>query len=157
MRISIRMGGRLIRDGLITSAAVWLGLMGYWALTEVLIGRYPPGRRQISPEGLTSLVIYATLGLAASGQHSAAGSRPLGTRASPPGGASECRSRWEPLMHGVPLFIVSNGRVRCIRGHSYAFNFAAAVSFRRFGLLAAVLVRLGNYLVWHVAYGNFLF
>src|SRR5215207_10075224 len=66
MRISIRMGGRLIRDGLITSAAVWLGLMGYWALTEVLIGRYPPGRRQISPEGLTSLVIYATLGLAAS-------------------------------------------------------------------------------------------
>ena len=41
--------------------------------------------------------------------------------------------------------------------HSYAFNFAAAVSFRHYGLLAPVLVRLGNYMVWHVLYGNFFF
>ena len=40
--------------------------------------------------------------------------------------------------------------------HSYAFNFAAAVSFYRYGLLAPVLVRLAYYLVWHVGYGNFL-
>jgi hypothetical protein len=40
--------------------------------------------------------------------------------------------------------------------HSYAFNFAAAVSFGRYGLLAAVLVRLVYYLIWHVGYGNFL-
>jgi hypothetical protein len=31
------------------------------------------------------------------------------------------------------------------------------MSFRRYGLLAPVAVRLGNYMVWHVAYGNFLF
>ena len=37
--------------------------------------------------------------------------------------------------------------------HSYAVNFAAAVSFYRYGLLAAVLVRLAYYLVWHVGYG----
>ena len=40
--------------------------------------------------------------------------------------------------------------------HSYAFNFRAAVSFYRYGLLAPVLVRLAYYLVWHVGYGNFL-
>src|SRR5215207_4545967 len=53
-----------IRDGLVISAAVWLGLMAYWALADALIGRYPPGGRQISPEGFISLLIYATLGLA---------------------------------------------------------------------------------------------
>lgn len=41
--------------------------------------------------------------------------------------------------------------------HSYAFNFTATVSFRRYGLLAPVMVRLGNYLIWHVLYGNFFF
>ena len=37
--------------------------------------------------------------------------------------------------------------------HSFVVNFAAAVSFGRYGLLAAVLVRLAYYLVWHVGYG----
>jgi hypothetical protein len=26
--------------------------------------------------------------------------------------------------------------------------------FRRYGLLAPILVRLGHYMVWHVVYGN---
>ena len=40
--------------------------------------------------------------------------------------------------------------------HSCALNGAAVVFFRRAGVLAAVLVRLGYYLVWHVGYGNLL-
>jgi hypothetical protein len=28
-----------IRDGPLTSAAVWIGLMAYWTVTDVLIGR----------------------------------------------------------------------------------------------------------------------
>ena len=68
----------------------------------------------------------------------------------------------EPAMQGIPLLILSNGAIgpaafAAYAIHSYTFNFAAAVSFHRYGLLAPVLVRLGNYLVWHVLYGNFLF
>ena len=86
-------------------------------------------------------------------------------------GRGETRTFWvlaalsaalEPAMQGVPLLILSNGAIgpaafAAYALHSYAFNFAAAVSFRRSGLLAPVLVRLGNYLVWHVVYGNFFF
>jgi hypothetical protein len=38
--------------------------------------------------------------------------------------------------------------------HNFGFNFAAAVLFRRYGLLAPVFVRLGDYMVWHVLFGN---
>ncbi len=38
---------------------------------------------------------------------------------------------------------------------SFAHNFASAVFLRRYGLLAAILVRLGHYVVWHIIYGNF--
>jgi hypothetical protein len=38
---------------------------------------------------------------------------------------------------------------------AFAANFSAAVMFRRYGLLAAVLVRVGNYLAWHILFGNF--
>ncbi len=34
--------------------------------------------------------------------------------------------------------------------------FTQAVFFRRYGLLAAIFLRLGNYLVWHILYGNFV-
>ncbi len=62
----------------------------------------------------------------------------------------------------MPLLIISNGAIGPVAFaayalHSYAFNFTAAVTFRRYGLLAPVLVRLGNYLVWRILYGNFLF
>jgi hypothetical protein len=87
------------------------------------------------------------------------------------GGRGEARIFWglavlsalvEPLLQGVPLMILSNGAIgpaafAAYFVHSTAFNFSAAVYFRRFGLLAPVLVRLGNYLVWHVVYGNFFF
>ena len=35
-------------------------------------------------------------------------------------------------------------------------NLAQAAMFRSSGLLAAIVVRVGFYLVWHVAYGNFI-
>ncbi len=38
----------------------------------------------------------------------------------------------------------------------FAVNFASAIFLRRYGLLAAILVRLGHYMVWHILYGNFL-
>jgi hypothetical protein len=68
----------------------------------------------------------------------------------------------EPALQGIPLMILSDGAIgpaafAAYALHSYAFNFAAAVTFRRYGLLAPVLVRQGNYLIWHVLYGNFLF
>jgi hypothetical protein len=39
--------------------------------------------------------------------------------------------------------------------NAFLCNFGAAVMFRRYGLLAPVLVRVGNYMVWHVLFGNF--
>jgi hypothetical protein len=38
----------------------------------------------------------------------------------------------------------------------FALNFTQAVMFRRYGFLAAIIVRVAFYLVWHVAYGNFV-
>ena len=38
----------------------------------------------------------------------------------------------------------------------FGHNFAQAVMFRRYGFLAAILTRVAMYLVWHVAYGNFI-
>ena len=38
--------------------------------------------------------------------------------------------------------------------HSFGFNFSAAVLFRRYGLLAPILVRVGNYIVWHILFGH---
>ena len=35
-------------------------------------------------------------------------------------------------------------------------NMTQAAFFRRFGVVAAIAVRVGMYLVWHVAYGNFI-
>jgi hypothetical protein len=68
----------------------------------------------------------------------------------------------EPLiLQGVPLLVLSQGAISAgafaaYAVHSFALNLTAAISFRRYGLLAAVLVRLVYYLVWHVGYGNFL-
>jgi hypothetical protein len=38
----------------------------------------------------------------------------------------------------------------------YAFNFIQAVLFRRSGFLAAIVVRMAFYLVWHIIYGNLI-
>ncbi len=38
----------------------------------------------------------------------------------------------------------------------FALNLTQAIQFRRAGFLAAIMVRVAFYLVWHVAYGNFV-
>ena len=232
------------------SAAVWLGLMAYWALADVLLARYPPGPggRQVAPEGWAALAVYAALGLVGVWCAARTGF-PAGWDARLPaprrlllpflvgagfgvlaiaieeathslrilegvlgpatvafpasllvysagaikwellfllfpvpvllwlvsgvalGGRGQARTFWvlaalsaaaEPLLQGVPLLVLSAGAIgpaafAAYAAHGYAFNLAAAVGFRRAGLLAPVLVRLGDYLVWHVLYGNFLF
>jgi hypothetical protein len=232
------------------AAAVWLALMAYWALADVLLARFPPGPggRQVAPEGWAALAVYAALGLvgvwcaARTGFPAAWDARlpaarrlllPLlagagfgalaivieeathslrilegilgpATVAFPASllvysagaikwellfllfpvpallwlvsgvalrGRGQTRTFWvlaalaaalEPVVQGVPLLLVSAGAIgpaafAAYAVHSYAFNLAAAVGFRRYGLLAAVLVRLGDYAVWHVGYGNFFF
>ena len=235
---------------LINSATVWLGLMGYWVIADVLLAWFPaaPTGRQVGPEGWGALVFFALLGLAGAafavrtGFPAAWDARlPAARRLLLPvlvgvgfgglailieevtrslhileavfgpanvafpasllvatagaikyellyllfvvpcllwlisnvalRGRGQTRTFWvlaalaaaiEPAMQGIPLLILANGAIgpaafAAYAGHSYAFNFAAAVSLRRYGLLAPVLVRLGNYLVWHVLYGNFFF
>ena len=65
------------------------------------------------------------------------------------------------VIRGIPLLILSNGLISIptFVGYavtSYALNFGQATFFRKSGLLAAVLLRVVYYLVWHVIYGNFL-
>lgn len=38
----------------------------------------------------------------------------------------------------------------------FAFNLTQAYFFRQYGFLAALSVRLGDYLVWHIIYGNLI-
>ena len=65
------------------------------------------------------------------------------------------------VIQGIPLLILSGGLISIptFVGYavtSYALNFGQATFFRKYGLLAAVLLRVVYYLVWHVLYGNFL-
>ncbi len=39
---------------------------------------------------------------------------------------------------------------------TYALNLSQAFAFRRYGLLASVAIRLGEYLIWHIAFWNFI-
>ena len=231
----------------LNSAAVWLALMAYWILADVLLTRFPPGGRPYAPEGWPALAVYAGLGLigawcaARTGFPAAWEARlPAARRLALPAlvGAgsgvltiaieevahalrtlegllgpatfgfpgsllaySAGAVKWELLflLFPVPalLWLVSGVALRgrgqtqtfwvlaalaaavepalalatlppvaggaigpvafaVLAGNGYAVNLAAAVAFRRGGLLAPILLRLGNYLVWHVGYGNFV-
>ena len=66
----------------------------------------------------------------------------------------------EPALQGGGLMVIANGAIGIPAFAAYvvqgfALNFAAAVYFRWYGLLAAVLVRLAYYVIWHVGYGFF--
>jgi hypothetical protein len=226
------------------SVAVWLALMAYWALTDVLIALFPPGGRQIPPDGWLTHLLYTLAGLAAiaamhrTGFPAAWDERiPAGRRLLLPllvgvvggfltigtdvlGGVlatvetltgqavnvafpgsllvysaaavhQELRflllplpvllwlisdvllrgrgqkltfwtlaalsSAIEPALQAMALLnIFGAGVVVTLVSLGFAVNLASAVFLRRYGLLAAVLVRLGYYLVWHILYGNFL-
>jgi hypothetical protein len=66
----------------------------------------------------------------------------------------------EPLLQGAGVVMMAQGAIAPLTialyaVESFGHNLASAIFFRRYGLLAAILVRLGHYMVWHVIYGNF--
>jgi hypothetical protein len=66
----------------------------------------------------------------------------------------------EPLLQGTTVVMAAAGTIGPLAiglyaVHGFAFNFTAAALFRRYGMLAPILVRLGHYMIWHVLYGNF--
>jgi hypothetical protein len=69
---------------------------------------------------------------------------------------------FEPVLQGVGLAIMAAGVVTPLMLGAYMLtaipqNFAQVFFFRRAGFLASILVRQAYYLVWHIAYGNFLY
>ena len=69
---------------------------------------------------------------------------------------------FEPLLQGVGLFVMGGGVITVGMLAAYmvtalALNFAQVLFYRRYGLVASVLIRQADYLAWHIAYGNFLY
>jgi hypothetical protein len=65
----------------------------------------------------------------------------------------------EPLLQGTTVVMAAEGTIGPLAiglyaVHGFVFNFTAVALFRRYGLLAPILVRLGHYMIWHVLYGN---
>ena len=65
----------------------------------------------------------------------------------------------EPLQQGPDVIAAAGGSITMLglalyAVHSFSFNFSAAVLFRRYGLLAPILIRVGNYLIWHILFGH---
>jgi hypothetical protein len=69
---------------------------------------------------------------------------------------------FEPVLQGVGLAIMGGGVITPLMLGAYTLtaiphNLAQVVLFRRYGLVASILVRQAYYLVWHILYGNFLY
>ena len=234
-------------ERVLNSTAIWLALMAYWAVTDLVIARFPPGGRSVEPDGWLTHVLFTAGGLAAiwcmhrTGFPAAWDARiPASRRLRIPAllgvvlgilavaielvtsatevletklgedftvafpgsllaysagaivwemvflllpvpillwlisnvalkGRGQARTFWvlavlssllEPAIQGGLLLSESDGALGpgvfvVYVLHAFAFNFAAAVSFRQYGLLAPVLVRLTYYVIWHIGYGNF--
>jgi hypothetical protein len=66
-------------------------------------------------------------------------------------------SLYEPVSQDlVALRVGTETAVAVNLTHGYFFNFAQAISFRRAGFLASIVMRISEYMVWHVIYGNFI-
>ncbi len=52
------------RQRVANTAAVWLALMAYWALTDVLITQFPPSGRPVRPDGWPVHALFTLAGLA---------------------------------------------------------------------------------------------
>ena len=66
------------------------------------------------------------------------------------------------MTQGVFLFLGGGGVVTPLMLAGYMLttlpeNILAVIFFRRYGLLAPIALRLGEYLVFHILYGNFLY
>ncbi len=69
---------------------------------------------------------------------------------------------FEPVGQGVFLFLGGGGVLTPLMLASYLVtalpsNVLAVILFRRYGLLAPLALRWGEYLIWHILYGNFLY
>jgi len=69
---------------------------------------------------------------------------------------------YEPATQGGAIFVLAGGVVTplMLAGYlvtSLSLNILAVVFFLRYGLLAPIALRWGDYLVWHIFYGNFLY
>jgi hypothetical protein len=53
--------------------------------------------------------------------------------------------------------VITVGMLAAYMVTALALNFAHVFSYRRSGLVASVLIRQAEYLVWHIAYGSFLY
>jgi hypothetical protein len=62
----------------------------------------------------------------------------------------------EPLSQDLSLQEFGTGVMAAVFVQDYALNLSQAALFRRYGFLSAIALRVVFYLVWHVAYGNFL-
>jgi hypothetical protein len=58
----------------------------------------------------------------------------------------------EPLTQSPDLRILSPGVAAILATGYFAINMTQAYSFRKYGFLASIMVRVGFYLVWHVLY-----
>jgi hypothetical protein len=58
----------------------------------------------------------------------------------------------EPLTQFPDLQILSPGVASILAAEYFAINLTQAYFFRKYGFLAAILVRVGFYVVWHVLY-----
>jgi hypothetical protein len=61
-------------------------------------------------------------------------------------------SALEPFMMTPDLQVLPGALWAGVAALQFATNFTQAAFFRRYGFLAAILVRVGFYLVWHVVY-----
>jgi hypothetical protein len=69
---------------------------------------------------------------------------------------------FEPVLQGVFIFLSGAGVVTPLMLATYMvtalpLNILAVVFFRKYGLLAPLALRGGEYLIWHILYGNFLY
>jgi hypothetical protein len=69
---------------------------------------------------------------------------------------------FEPITQGVFSYFDAGGVLTPVMLGGYLVtalpeNILAVVFFRRYGLLAPLVLRWGEYLIWHILYGNFLY
>lgn len=67
-------------------------------------------------------------------------------------------SAWEPYSQArvVATPALAPGWVAAQMVYEYALNLSEVTLFRRYGFFAAYVLRVADYLVWHIAYGNFI-
>ena len=58
----------------------------------------------------------------------------------------------EPLTQDLDLAQLGVGVMLTVIGLNYSLNFAQAVLFRKYGFLAAILMRVAFYAIWHIVY-----